>query len=316
MPGGQYTNLFEQARALGLADRWAEVCRIYAGVNQLFGDIVKVTPTSKAVGDMALFMVANGLTNEDVLNPDRDIAFPASVIDLIGGGMGQPPGGFPDAVKQRVLLGREEFVGRPGETLPPADFSAARKKVAAILEREPLEREVVSWLLYERVFEEFARHQQTYSDLSILPTANFFFGLEPGEEIAVDIEPGKTLIIKFLTVSDAHIDGTRTVFFELNGQPREITVADSSAESTGTAAVKADAANPCHVGATMPGMVVNVAVKEGDTVQKGQKLLTLEAMKMETTINSEVEGRVKDILVKPGIPVQTGDLVMVLESGT
>ncbi|MFO0427427.1 MAG: pyruvate carboxylase [Planctomyces sp.] len=316
MPGGQYTNLFEQARALGLADRWAEICRIYAGVNQLFGDIVKVTPTSKAVGDMALFMVANNLTNEDVLNPDRDIAFPASVIDLIGGGMGQPPGGFPEAVKTRVLLGREEFQGRPGETLPPADFDAARTKVAALLEREPEEKEVVSWLLYERVFEEFARHQKKYSDLSILPTPNFFYGLEHGEEIAVDIEPGKTLIIKFLTVSDAHVDGTRTVFFELNGQPREITVTDNSIESAGATAVKADTANPCHVGATMPGMVVSVAVKEGDTIQKGQKLVTLEAMKMETTINAEVDGRVKGILVRPALPVQTGDLMIVLESAS
>lgn len=313
MPGGQYTNLFEQARALGLADRWPEICRIYAGVNELFGDIVKVTPTSKAVGDMALFMVANNLSNDDVLNSDRDIAFPASVIDLISGGMGQPPGGFPDAVKNRVLLGREEFVGRPGETLPPADFAEARRKVTELLKRQPLEREVVSWLLYERVFEEFARHQQQYSDLSILPTPNFFYGLEPGEEIAIDIEPGKTLIIKFLTISDAHVDGTRTVFFELNGQPREITVVDASIETKGVAAVKADPANPCHVGASMPGMVVTVTVKPGDSVSRGQKLLSLEAMKMETTINAELDARVRDILVKPGIQVQTGDLLVVLE---
>ncbi len=207
MPGGQYTNLYEQARALGLADRWAEVCRVYAGVNELFGDIVKVTPTSKAVGDMALFMVANNLSNEDVLSADRDIAFPASVIDLIGGGMGQPPGGFPDAVKNRVLLGKEEFVGRPGETLPPADFGAARVKVKELLKREPLEREVISWLLYERVFDEFAKFQHKYGDLSILPTVNFFYGLQAGEEIAVDIEPGKTLIIKYLTTSNPHADG-------------------------------------------------------------------------------------------------------------
>ncbi len=313
MPGGQYTNLFEQARALGLADRWPEVCHIYAGVNQLFGDIVKVTPTSKAVGDMALFMVANGLTNEDVLNSERDIAFPGSVIDLIGGGMGQPPGGFPEAVKKRVLLGKQEFQGRPGETLPPADFEAARTRVQELLRRPPLEREVISWLLYERVFEEFAKHQETYSDLSILPTPNFFYGLEPGEEIAVDIEPGKTLIIKFLTISDAHVDGTRTVFFELNGQPREITVTDASAEKTGVSAVKADTANPCHVGASMPGMVVAVTVKTGDTVRKGQKLLSLEAMKMETSINAELDGRVREVHVKPGVQVQTGDLLLVLE---
>lgn len=313
MPGGQYTNLFEQARALGLADRWPEVCQLYADVNQLFGDIVKVTPTSKSIGDMALFMLANNLTCEDVLNPDKDISFPGSVIDLISGGMGQPPGGFPEAVKSRILLGKKEFVGRPGETLPPADMEAAHGKVASILGRVPSGREVISWLLYERVFEEFAAHQDSYSDLSILPTPNFFFGLDPGEEIAIDIEPGKTLIIRLLTVSDPHADGTRTVFFELNGQPRDITVTDSSVEATVASRVKADSAIAGQVGATMPGMVVNVAIKSGDRIRKGQKLLTLEAMKMETAINSDLDGKVREILVTPGNRVETGDLLVVID---
>lgn len=313
MPGGQYTNLFQQARALGLADRWAEVCRIYAGVNQLFGDIPKVTPSSKAVGDMALFMVANDLTNEDVLNPDRDIAFPASVLDLIGGGMGQPPGGFPDAVKKRVLLGKDEFTGRPGETLPAADFDAAREKVKGLVKREPLGREVVQWLLYERVFEDFAAHQLEFGDVGILPTPNFFYGLEPGEEIAVDIEEGKTLIIKFATIGGAHADGTRTVFFELNGQPREVTVVDNNIESDTVKAVQADPNNKNHVGSTMPGMVVAVAVKPGDNVKKGQKLLTLEAMKMETMLNAEQDGKVAEVYVKAGSQVETGDLLVVFE---
>lgn len=313
MPGGQYTNLFQQARALGLADRWSEVCRVYAGVNQLFGDIVKVTPTSKAVGDMALFMVANDLTNEDVLNADRDIAFPASVIDLISGGMGQPPGGFPEEVKQRVLLGKEEFKGRPGETLPPADFDAAREKVKELIKREPLGREVVQWLLYPRVFEDFAAHQLKYGEVSILPTPNFFYGLEPGEEIAVDIEQGKTLIIKFLTIGNPHADGTRTVFFELNGQPREVTIVDKSVETDAVKAVKADPGNSHHVGSTMPGMVVAVAVKPGDNVKKGQKLLTLEAMKMETMINAEKDGKIAEVLVRSGSQVDTGDLLVVFE---
>lgn len=313
MPGGQYTNLFQQARALGLADRWAEVCKIYAGVNQLFGDIPKVTPSSKAVGDMALFMVANELTNEDVLNPDRDIAFPASVLDLIGGGMGQPPGGFPQAVKDRVMLGKKEFTGRPGESLPPADFDAARATVKELVQRDPLEREVVQWLLYERVFEDFAAHQLQYGDVAILPTPNFFYGLEPGEEIAVDIEAGKTLIIKFLTIGNAHADGTRTVFFELNGQPREVTITDNSLETDVVKAVRADPSNKGHVGSTMPGMVVSVAVKAGDGVKKGQKLLTLEAMKMETMINAEQDGTVAEVLIKAGSQVETGDLLVVIE---
>jgi len=313
MPGGQYTNLFEQARALGLADRWPEACRIYAEVNQLFGDIVKVTPTSKSVGDMALFMLANDLTCEDVLNPDRDIAFPGSVIDLISGGMGQPPGGFPEAVKKRVLLGKEEFVGRPGETLPPADLKAAKKKVAELVEGDPSGRDVISWLLYERVYEEFAMHQLQYSDVSILPTPNFFFGLEPGEEISVDIEPGKTLIIRFVSVSTPHADGTRTAFFELNGQPREITVTDQSIEATGEASIKADPAISGQVGSTMPGMVVAVAAKVGERVKKGQKLLTLEAMKMETTITADLDGKIREVLIQPGRRVETGDLLVVIE---
>lgn len=313
MPGGQYTNLFEQARALGLADRWPEACRIYAEVNQLFGDIVKVTPTSKSVGDMALFMLANNLTCEDVLNPDRDIAFPGSVIDLISGGMGQPPGGFPDAVKNRVLLGKEEFVGRPGETLPPADMAAAKKSVAEMVEGEPSGRDVISWLLYGRVYEEFAMHQVQYSDVSILPTPNFFFGLEPGEEISIDIESGKTLIIRFVSVSTPHADGTRTVFFELNGQPREITVVDQSIEATGEASLKADPAITGQVGSTMPGMVVTVTAKVGDRIKKGQKLLTLEAMKMETTITADLDGKIRDVLVQPGRQVETGDLLVVIE---
>jgi pyruvate carboxylase len=248
-----------------------------------------------------------------VLNADRDIAFPASVIDLISGGMGQPPGGFPEEVKQRVLLGKEEFDGRPGETLPPADFDAAREKVKELIKRDPLEREVVQWLLYPRVFEDFAAHQLKYGEVSILPTPNFFYGLEPGEEIAVDIEQGKTLIIKFLTIGNPHADGTRTVFFELNGQPREVTIVDKSVETDTVKAVKADPANGNHVGSTMPGMVVAAAVKPGDNVKKGQKLLTLEAMKMETMINAEKEGKIAEVLVRSGSQVDTGDLLVVFE---
>ncbi|MFK7819772.1 MAG: biotin/lipoyl-containing protein, partial [Planctomycetaceae bacterium] len=312
MPGGQYTNLFQQARALGLADRWAEVCRVYAGVNQLFGDIVKVTPTSKAVGDMALFMVANELTNEDILDEGRDVAFPASVLDLIGGGMGQPPGGFPEKVKERILLGKKEFTGRPGETLPPADFKAAAKEVEEFLGHEPTEREVVTYLLYPKVYRQFEEHFQAYSDTSVLPTPCFFYGLLQEEEIAVDIEPGKTLIVKYLATGNPHPDGRRTVFFELNGQPREVTVLDQSLEGDIVESVKADPSNSCHIGSSMPGMVVTVAVQPGDPVKKGQKLLTLEAMKMETTINAESEGKVEEVLVKAGCQVETGDLLVVV----
>ncbi len=313
MPGGQYTNLFMQARALGLADRWSEVCEVYAGVNQLFGDIVKVTPTSKAVGDMALFMVANELTNLDVLDPSRDLAFPASVIDLVGGAMGQPPGGFPEDVVDRIVKDGKRFTDRPGASLEPADFDAARETVAEFKKSEVTDRDVVTHLLYEKVFRDFVEHQQAYSDTSCLPSPAFWYGLVPGEEIAVEIEPGKTLIISFLTVGNPHPDGTRTVFFELNGQPREVTVRDHSLETDKNAAVKADAGNPGHVGSSMPGMVVSVAVAIGDHVKKGQKLLSLEAMKMETAVNTERDGRVADVLVAPGSQVETGDLLVVIE---
>jgi pyruvate carboxylase len=313
MPGGQYTNLFEQARALGLADRWGEVCEAYCQTNQMLGDIVKVTPTSKAVGDMALFLVANNLTADEVLNTDRELAFPASVIDLISGRMGQPPGGFPEPVKDRVLRGEPAFDERPGASLPPADFAAAAKKVEKLLGRQPNRQEVVTHLLYPKVFEEFLQHQDQYSDTSHLPTPAFFYGLQPGEEISVEIEKGKTLIVRYLTQGDPHPDGTRTVFFEMNGQPRDVTVTDHSLEVESHRAVKADPGNPHHIGASMPGMVVTIAVQPGDEVTKGQKLLTMEAMKMEATVYAERDGRVVQLLVSAGSAVETGDLLLVLD---
>jgi pyruvate carboxylase len=311
MPGGQYTNLFQQAQALGLADRWPEICRIYADVNQMLGDIVKVTPTSKAVGDMALFMVANDLSAADVLDPERELAFPASVKDLLGGRMGQPPGGFPQQLQDRVMRDEPILEDRPGESFQPADFEAAEQAVVKFIgNRKPTRRDVVSYLLYPKVFEEFARHEFTFGDGSGLPTPVFFFGCQPGEELSIDIETGKTLIIKFLTISDPHPDGRRVVFFELNGQPREVTVTDRSLDSDIPKRTQADQGDPKQVGASMPGMVVTIAVEVGDKVKKGQKLLSLEAMKMETTIYAEVAGTVEQVLVKPGSQVETGDLMV------
>jgi pyruvate carboxylase len=313
MPGGQYTNLYEQARALGLSDRWQEICRVYAEVNQLFGDIVKVTPTSKSVGDMALFMVANNLTSDDVLNGKREIAYPESVIDLISGAMGQPPGGFPEQVTQRILGTRKPFEGRPGESLPPADLEAATEKLETALGRQATKRDKLSYILYPKVFEEFAGHEKAFGDTSGLPTPAFFYGMQPGDEVAVDIEPGKKLFIRFQTIGSAHPDGSRTVFFELNGQPRDVTVIDSSLESTVVRNLKADASDPTHVASTMPGMVVSVFVAPGDTVEKGQKLLTIEAMKMQTTVNAERGGKVGKCLVKAGGTVEAGDLLVTIE---
>jgi pyruvate carboxylase len=313
MPGGQYTNLFQQARALGLEERWRDVCRAYAVVNQLFGDIIKVTPTSKVVGDMALFMVANNLTPADVLDGPRDLAFPESVVEFFEGKLGQPPGGFPEKLQKRVLRGRQPLTERPGLLLPPADFAQTRAELERQLGRPVNGQEVISHLLYPRVFPSFAEHQAKYSDTSVLPTPVFFYGMQPGDEVSIDIERGKTLIVKFLTVGDPHVDGTRTVFFELNGQPREVQVLDRSLTSQVQAHPKAEAGNPLQVGAPMPGLVVRVLVVPGEEVAAGQKLCTLEAMKMETTLYAEKAGKVAEVLVKAGTQVEAGDLLLRFE---
>jgi pyruvate carboxylase len=310
MPGGQYTNLFQQAKALGLAARWSEVCKAYADVNVLFGDIVKVTPTSKVVGDMALFLVANNLTPEDTLDPQRELAFPESVVEFFEGRLGQPPGGFPKALQERVLKGRPPLTDRPGKSLPPADLEAARAEAEKLLGRPATGRDALSLLLYPRVFPALAKHQQSYSDTSVLPTPLFFFGPELGTENPVEIEPGKTLIVKLLTVGEAHADGKRTVFFELNGQPREIEVVDRSLASAVREAPKADPGDPNQIAAPLPGLVVGVAVAVGDPVRKGQKLLSIEAMKMETTLYAERPGRVAEVLAAVGLPVETGQLLV------
>jgi len=312
MPGGQYTNLFQQAKALGLAARWQEVCKAYSQVNLLFGDIIKVTPSSKVVGDMALFMVANNLAPEDTVDPERELAFPESVVEFFEGRLGQPPGGFPRELQARVLKGRPALTQRPGASLPPADFDAAREKATALLGRPAGNREALSYLLYPRVFPDLAAHERIYSDTSILPTSIFFFGPDPGAEHPVEIEQGKTLIVKLLAVGEPHADGMRTVFFELNGQPREVEVADRSLASSVRQVPMADPADPNQIGSPLPGLVVGVGVSPGDAVRKGQKLLSIEAMKMETTIYAERRGRVSDVLAMVGRQVKTGELLLKL----
>ncbi len=317
MPGGQSTNLFQQANAVGIGARWPDVCRAYAEVNRMFGDIVKVTPTSKVVGDMALFMVQNNLTVADVEHGPRDLSFPDSVVEFFMGQLGQPTGGFPAELQKRVLKGRQPLTGRPGATMPPADFEATRK---ALSERRGLappsgatDREVVTHLLYPRVHDEFLAHLDKYSDVSVLPTPVFFYGMEPGDEVSIDIEEGKTLILKFQTVGDPHIDGTRIVFFELNGQPREVVVVDHSLTQGAIRHPKAEPTNPLHVAAPMPGLVVGVGVTPGEEVAAGQKLVSLEAMKMETTVYAERPAKVAEVLVRPGTQVEGGDLLIRFE---
>jgi pyruvate carboxylase len=312
MPGGQYTNLFQQAKALGLSSRWSAVCKAYADVNLLFGDIIKVTPTSKVVGDMALFLVANNLTPADTLDPERELAFPDSVVELFEGRLGQPPGGFPPQLQERVLKGRPASTERPGKNLPPADIAGARQKASALLGRPASDRDALSYLLYPRVYPDLAAHERSYSDTSILPTAMFFLGPDASAEHPIEIEPGKTLIVKLLAVGEPHPDGKRTVFFELNGQPREVEVVDRSLASAVRETPKADPNDPNQIAAPLPGLVVGVAVNTGDPVRKGQKLLSIEAMKMETTLYAERPGRVAEVLTYVGHQVKSGELLVKL----
>jgi pyruvate carboxylase len=313
MPGGQYTNLYQQAKALGLGDQWPDVCKRYADANQLLGDIVKVTPTSKAVGDLALFMVANQMSADDVTTGKRELAYPGSVLDLVGGMMGQPPGGFPENVKKNILKNNPEVLERPGETLPPVDFDAIAQQLKPKLGRDATLRDSVTSALYPKVFDEFVSHVRSYGDVSLLPSPIFFFGPAIGEEFSIDIEPGKRLIVKFLAVGEPRPNGTRVVYFELNGQPREIEVLDKSIENKEAKRIKADAADPTHIAAGMPGMVIGVAVSVGTKVKKGQKLLALEAMKMETSIAADRDGEITQLYVHSGSQVEAGDLLLVLK---
>jgi pyruvate carboxylase len=313
MPGGQYTNLRQQARKLGLDARWPEVCQAYAAANQLFGDIVKVTPSSKVVGDLALFLVTNNLTADDVLS-GRPLSFPTSVVEMMQGMLGEPEGGWPPRFRQIVLqsANAEPIVGRPGASLPPADFDAAAREVQAKTSHEPLPEDVLSYLLYPQVFLEFQGHTAKYGDTSTVPTANFFYGLQAGEETSIEIERGKTLIVKYLTTGEVRDDGTRTVFFELNGQPRDVRVLDRSVQSILKKHPKAETGNPSHVSAPMPGKVSSIAVGVGQRVRTGDRIVSIEAMKMETAVYSPRDGSVAEILVPPGVVVEAGDLLVVL----
>jgi pyruvate carboxylase len=295
-----------------MESRWPDVTRAYAAVNGMFGDIVKVTPTSKVVGDLALYMVTNGLSREDVESPHREIAFPESVVEYFHGDLGQPAGGFPEALQRKVLKGRAPLKVRPGEVMPAADLDAARRQVEEQIGRPVSDEELASYLMYPKVFVEFAEHQRLHGDVSVLPTPTFFYGPESEEELAVDIDRGKTLIIRFLAIGDPDPEARRAVFFELNGQPRQVKVADRSLGPTAAVHRQAEESNPCHVAAPMPGMVAGLQVVAGQRVERGDRLLSIEAMKMETAIFAEQAGVVDEIVVHAGIQVDSGDLLVVL----
>lgn len=312
MPGGQFTNLKEQAESMGLGPKWNLIAHAYAEVNQAFGDIVKVTPSSKVVGDMAIFLVSHGLTMKQIesLGPDHTLTLPNSVVDMFEGSLGEPPGGWPKKLANVILKGGKPRKGRPGAHLAPVDLKATEALVEKKIGRKVSRTDLLSYLMYPDVFVKFAKAQSAYGDLEALPTPQFFFGMQRGEEITVEIEPGKALILKFLTVSDPHPDGTRTVFFELNGQPREVNVRDKSLQSVAAARVKADPAVAGQVGAPIPGAISSVAVEVGQQVAKGERILVMEAMKMQTTVYAPIAGKVKQKLVSPGQQVEAKDLLL------
>ncbi|OCW58125.1 pyruvate carboxylase [Hoeflea olei] len=314
MPGGQFTNLKEQARSLGLETRWHEVAQAYADANQMFGDIVKVTPSSKVVGDMALMMVSQDLSVADVENPAKDVSFPDSVVSMMRGDLGQPPSGWPKALQKKVLKSEEPYTARPGSLLPDADLAAERAEIETKLEREISEYEFASYLMYPKVFTDFAIATETYGPVSMLPTPAYFYGLPVGEELFVEIEKGKTLVIQNLAQGETDEKGMVTVFFELNGQPRRVKVPDRAHGAAGSAARrKAEPGNEAHVGAPMPGVISTVAVSAGQPVKAGDVLVSIEAMKMETAIHAERDGTLSEVLVKAGDQIDAKDLLVVYE---
>ncbi len=312
IPGGQYSNYKPQVEGLGLGHRWEECKQMYRKVNDMFGDVIKVTPSSKIVGDMAMFMIQNNLQPEDVYQRGQELTFPQGVVDFFKGMIGQPYGGFPEKLQKIVLKGEEPLTCRPGELLEPVDFAAKKTALEEKLGHPVSERDVLSAVLYPGVFEEFDGHRQEYGDTSYLPTPVFFYGLETGDEVNIDIEPGKTLITRLNAVGSLQKDATRNIYFELNGEPRQVTVKDLAVKSEEASHQKADKTNPKHFGAPMPGKVFKILIKAGDAVKAGDTLLSTEAMKMETNIKAKEDGTVAEVLFKEGSQVQQGDLLLVM----
>ncbi len=312
MPGGQFTNLKEQARSLGLETRWHEVAKAYRAANDLFGDIVKVTPSSKVVGDLALMMVSQDLKPQDIIDPGREVAFPASVVEMLRGDLGQPPGGWPEAFQKKVLKGEKPITVRPGSLLEPTDFDAATKELEGKIGRKPDDEELASYLMYPKVFADFAGMQEKYGPVSTLPTPIFFYGMKAGDEATIEIERGKALVVRLQAIGETDDEGQVKVFFELNGQPRIIKVPNRSASAQIVARRKAEDGNAKHISAPMPGSVSSIAVEPGQQVKAGDILVTLEAMKMETAIHAPADGVIAELLVKPHAQVDAKDLLIVL----
>jgi pyruvate carboxylase len=312
MPGGQFTNLLAQAKSLGLETKWPEIAKTYSDVNQIFGDIVKVTPSSKVVGDMALMMVAQGISKEQVEDPNTEIIFPESVIDMLKGNLGQPPGGFPINLIKKAIGNDSYIKERPGSKIRQHSLLDIRKKASLDLSINDIDDEdFCSYLMYPKVFQDYLTHHSKYGPVRCLPTNVFFYGMENSQEISVEIDPGKILEIRLQAVSEVNDEGDRKVFFELNGQPRIIRIPDHNSSTTKLKQKpKAETNNPKHLAAPMPGAIASIAVKEGDLVKKGDVLLTIEAMKMETVLNAENNFCIKKIYTTIGSQIDAKDLLI------
>lgn len=310
MPGGQYSNLQQQAKAVGLGNEWDKIKKMYHTVNLMFGDIVKVTPSSKVVGDMALFMVQNDLTEEDIFKKGHELSFPESVVTFFQGDLGQPVGGFPKELQKIILKGRPAFTVRPGSLAEPVNFESVKQELVELIGYEPKLEEVLSYLMYPQVFLDYRTSYQNFGDVTLLDTPTFFYGIRQGESVEVQIEKGKTLIIRLDEIGAPDIEGNRVLFFNLNGQRREIVIKDTSVKSTVISKRKAEPTNKEQIGATMSGSVLQVLVNRGDKVKKGDALMVTEAMKMETTIEARFDGIVDHIYVVEGEPISSGDLLI------
>ena len=315
IPGGQYTNLYPQVVSLGLGSRFEEVKEMYRTVNEMLGDIVKVTPSSKMVGDLAIFMVQNDLTPDNIVERGKSLAFPDSVVSYFKGMMGQPAWGFhPEGLQEVVLKGETPITCRPGELLPPVDFDKTRQEMGRFMDPERIDtRAMLSYCLFPKVYEDFHKHRQEYGYIMRMGSHVFFNGLAIGETNKINIEDGKTLVIRYLGLGDQNEDGTRVVNFELNGMRREVAVPDKRAQVKGKSVVLADPEDKSQVGSSIPGMVSKVNVRPGDEVKENQVLAVIEAMKMETSVVARMDGIVDEVFIKEGTSVKAGELLMTMK---
>lgn len=318
IPGGQYSNLLAQVKSMGSGDSFEEIKALYKEANDLLGNIVKVTPSSKAVGDFAIFMFQNGLNKENILVEGKDLSYPESVVEYFKGMMGQPEGGFPDELQKIVLKGVPPITDRPGALLPDEDFGVIEKHLREKFDfgnatEEEMLQKVISYALYPKVYEDYCDHLEAYNDVTLLDSHVYFHGLRKGEETILHLEEGKDLIIKLVDISDPMDNGMRSVVFEVNGSMRQVRIQDKKLEVKSDNKLKAEKNNPRHLGSTIPGTVGKVLVKEGDKVEINMPLMTVEAMKMETTVVSKVDGTVDKIYVKEGESVRAEDLLVSFE---